>query len=125
MRYFYVISPVSADPDFKEKKHILEEEGQAHHCEPYFPLERRQVFSVAEARSDMASAAFVLADLSFERPSCYFELGLAQALGVPIAIIATQDTVVHQIADSRDILWYFDLSAYRALVAKVIDERSC
>jgi hypothetical protein len=36
----------------------------------------------------MLLAVFVLADLSLERPSCYFELGLAQAVRAHVFVIA-------------------------------------
>ena len=78
MRYFYVICPVGADPDFAEKKRILENLACECGMDPFFPLERHRRFSLREVKADTQGAEFALADLSFERPSCYFELGLAQ-----------------------------------------------
>jgi hypothetical protein len=45
--------------------------------EPFFPFERHSEFSVLATANKMLLAVFVLADLSLERPSCYFDLGLA------------------------------------------------
>jgi hypothetical protein len=45
--------------------------------EPFFPFECHSEFSVPATANKMLLAVFVLADLSLERPSCYFELGLA------------------------------------------------
>jgi hypothetical protein len=45
-------------------------------------------------------AYFVIADLSQNRPNCYYELGFAHALGKPAILVARADTVLH--FDVRD-----------------------
>lgn len=40
-------------------------------------------------------AEVIIADLSYERPNCYFELGYAKALGKDMIIIARQGTKIH------------------------------
>jgi hypothetical protein len=47
-----------------------------------------------------------LADLSLERPSCYYELGLAEALGKPVYLIAAEGTDIHQTASRRLVSFY-------------------
>jgi hypothetical protein len=88
MSYFYVICPVGADPDFRPKADIVRDLCEAYSLQAFFPLERRSELSIDQACSDMKRAAFVLADLSLERPSCYFELGIAETLGVRVFLIA-------------------------------------
>lgn len=49
---------------------------------------------VDEIRSEIQKANFIIADLTDERPSCYFEAGYADALGKPIIYIASRDSVL-------------------------------
>ena len=58
-----------------------------------------------------AKRAFILADVSLERPSCYFELGLMRATNVPIYLIAAEATPIHQVGDSgaADVAFYSSL----------------
>jgi hypothetical protein len=120
--YFYVICPVGADSGFTAKKEILESSAREYGLEPFFPLEKHRGLSVREAKSDMEAAEFVLADLSFERPSCYFEIGLAQAAGLPISLIAATGTRIHQVGDSgeSDVTFYSGLEEYHSAVCRVM-----
>ena len=43
----------------------------------------------------IAKAEVIIADLSYERPNCYFELGYAKALGKDMIIIARKGTKIH------------------------------
>src|SRR5437879_4128964 len=100
MSCFYVIGPIGRDVEFRAKSQILKSVGASHGCVPFFPLEQHSGFSIMDAQTDFRNAKFVLADLSYERPSCYFELGLAQALGARVVIIAETGTLIHQVGDS-------------------------
>lgn len=44
---------------------------------------------------EIKGAYFLIADLSFARPNCYFELGFAQAKGKPALLIKDNETPVH------------------------------
>jgi nucleoside 2-deoxyribosyltransferase len=118
MKYFYVITAVGTDPQFAAKQAILKELGSTYGCEPFFPLQRRGRFDITSCRADIRNADFVLADLSLERPSCYFELGVAEALDVRTAIIAAAGTRIHQVADAQLVSLYASLDEYRTLVVK-------
>ena len=120
MNYFYVISPVGADPNFPSKRLLLEDVGKRCNCKPFFPLDHHGEFSIDSARSDLQKAEFVFADLSDERPSCYFELGFAEALGKKVTIIATSGTRIHQVGDVNNICWYSDLEEYRKLILETL-----
>ena len=47
-----------------------------------------------EIRSEIRDANFLIADLTDERPSCYYEAGYAEALGKPIIYIASKNSVI-------------------------------
>ena len=55
---------------------------------------------------DMKQCEFVLVNLSLERPSCYYELGLAEAIGKPVYLIAIEGTDIHQTASRKLVQFY-------------------
>ena len=120
MKHFYVICPVGADPSFMEKRAILKELAFAYKTEPFFPLDHRREFSIEDATKEMKLADFVLADLSLERPSCYFELGVAQAVGARVFLIAAAGTVIHQTGSQCNLVLYSNLSQYRLEVSRIL-----
>lgn len=50
---------------------------------------------VKKIKEEIEKSAFVIADLTEERPSCYFEVGYAEALKKPIVFVASKESVVH------------------------------
>jgi hypothetical protein len=125
VRYFYVITPIGADPEFAAKKATLEDIGRRHGCAPFFPLDHHDLFSIQTAKSDLRDSILVLTDLSYERPSCYFELGLAQALDLPVVLLAARGTRIHQMADGDRIHWYTGMQEYKTIIAEVLAEAGC
>jgi len=120
--YFYVIMPVGADEQFADKRSILKKVAEREGVTPYFPFDRTTniTFDKDKTLSLMKDSDFVLADLSMERPSCYFELGLAQALGKEVYLIAQENTDIHQAHGRRLTHFYKDLSGYEQVVASVL-----
>jgi hypothetical protein len=49
---------------------------------------------VKRIKDEIEKSSFVIADLTDERPSCYFEAGYAEALKKPIIFIASKESVV-------------------------------
>jgi hypothetical protein len=49
---------------------------------------------VERIKREIQRAAFVIADLTDERPSCYFECGYAEALGRPVIFVASRESVM-------------------------------
>jgi nucleoside 2-deoxyribosyltransferase len=123
MKYFYVICPVGSDRFFSRKRTILQHAGYKKRLVPFFPLEHRHQFSLKETLRDIDRAQFVVADLSFERPSCYFELGLVQAVGKRTYILAKKGTRIHQSAEkfAALTLFYSTLQDYGELIRKITD----
>lgn len=50
---------------------------------------------VGRIKSEIRKADFVIADLTDERPSCYFEAGYSEALGRPVIYIASNDSILN------------------------------
>lgn len=59
----------------------------------------------------IALAEYVIADLTYERPNCYYELGYAHALNKKIILTASQDTKIH-----------FDVNGYPVYKYKSVKE---
>jgi nucleoside 2-deoxyribosyltransferase len=50
---------------------------------------------VDRIKREIDIASFIVADLTDERQSCYFEVGYAEALGVPVIYVASKQSVVN------------------------------
>lgn len=112
----YYISPVGTDPSYASKRQVLARVASSCGVAFFFPLDHHQSFSVPAALNDLRASQLVVADLSFERPSCYFEVGLAQAIGTPVVLIAEKGTVFHQAGGTDRVITYGDLASYQAAV---------
>lgn len=49
---------------------------------------------VARIKAEIRRSAFIVADLTDERPSCYFEVGFAEALGKPVIYMSSHNSVL-------------------------------
>ena len=88
------MSPVEAVPKRAAIAGALKRGGWSARFPSYDP--QAPICDLPETLEQMKEAALVLADLSQERPSCYYELGLAEALGRPVYLIAQEGTPLHQ-----------------------------
>lgn len=118
MKYFVVIMPISLDDMFSQKAMAIKDIAKKNGLEAYLPIETEKESSLACILSNIKKASFVIADLSYERPSCYYELGLAQAMGKPTFLIALAGTKVHQAYG--DIHFYEEIEQYRQLIENII-----
>jgi len=119
---FYVIMPVGADHRFAAKRSILEKVAQREGLTPYFPFDRTSniAFDLDRTLLVLKDSDFVLADLSMERPSCYFELGLAQGLGKDVYLIAERGTDIHQAHGRSQTRFYDGLSSYEQVTSNIL-----
>lgn len=106
MTYIYFIMPVGSDPQYQRKRELLRRVSFDTGRDFFFPLERQESFSLEATRTHITNASLVIADLSLERPSCYFELGMALGLRISVCIIAATGTVLHQTATSEPVLFF-------------------
>jgi hypothetical protein len=118
----YVIMPVGSDPDAGPRRERIIATADALGLDTYFPLDHRthgEDFDPATLRVEMQRAAVALADLSLERPSCYYELGVALGIGLPTVVVAAAGTPVHQTADRGSVAFYDSLDG----LAKILEDR--
>jgi hypothetical protein len=120
MRYVYFISPVGSDPEYPAKRHMLSSLEAELNLTFFFPLERHTSLSLDESLTDIRRAHLVIADLSLERPSCYFELGVAEAVGARVAIIAAAGTVFHQMGRPLLLQIYESIQEYQNAVRRAV-----
>lgn len=118
--YAYIIMPISADPDYEEKKKRLLSAANRAEINAHFPIDdsaadKSGSFDLEKTLEDLSASAGVLADLTFERPSCYYELGLAQALRKPTVLIARSGEHIHQAHNRGSLREYVSLDDYEQL----------
>jgi len=103
--------PIGSDPLYREKQAVLErafrEASFAVTFPDYDPANPK--FDLDLFLAQLRATSLVAADVTGERPSVYFELGLAQALGKPVLLLAEVGTVLHQHANDVTLVRYSDL----------------
>ncbi|WP_405956408.1 hypothetical protein [Streptomyces phaeochromogenes] len=124
-RYIYSIMPVSSDSEYGQKRVRLNDAARDFDLAVHFPLDRGlpkegMEFDLAAASTDIRQSVMVIADLTFERPSCYYELGLAQALGARVSLIAKSGTPIHQAFGRNSVLEFRNLEDYTAVLGQIL-----
>jgi nucleoside 2-deoxyribosyltransferase len=82
--------------EFDERFETIEAALAAHNCvsiriDKEHPIDNL----VSRIKIEIEKAQFIVADLTDERPSCYFEAGYAEALGRSVVYVASKDSVIH------------------------------
>lgn len=119
-----MILPVHSDPDFAAKRAAIARVADASGWRLIVPEYDGEapVFDIARAHAVLDDAALVIADLSRARPSCYFELGFAEALGKPIRRIAERGTEIHQTSGRDAVLFYNGADGFERALLTVLGE---
>lgn len=120
-----IIMPVGSDPEHDRRRAAIERGVTHAGFEAQFPsyeLESPQ-FDMRVFADQLRQATVVLADLSGERPSCYFELGFAQALGCNTLMLAEGGTPIHQSAARETLTYYSDYEQLEHAVLQLLLQR--
>jgi hypothetical protein len=123
VKNLYFIGPLASDRQFTSKQRIIEEVVAQFGVGAHFPFAGGVSQNTQQIIREIQNCRFVLADLSRERPSCYFELGVAEAVGAEIALIAEAGTSIHQ-TQNRPVAFYSDLDDYRTLVGSIVESHA-
>ena len=123
----YVIMPVGSDRMFEAKRAVIEDSANHNGWTTHFPLDSslladKVVVTLHEIREVMNAASLIVVDLSLERPSCYYELGVAEALGRQTFLLAAAGTAIHQASDRNKVHFYADLDELSTLVEAALSE---
>lgn len=117
----YVIMPVSSDPQADLKRQLLSNLATKLHLQLYLPhygtLDPVSNLKITIAL--MQSANFIFADLSLERPSCYYELGLAEALEKCVYAVAQIGTDIHQTSVRQQVKYYKSLDDFHTVAEEI------
>lgn len=125
MPYIYSIMPVSSDTEYSQKRVRLKSVARDFNLAVHFPLDLGlpkdgMEFDLSATSTDIKRSVMVIADLTFERPSCYYELGLAQALGARVSLIAKSGTPIHQAFGRNSVLEFRNLEDYTAVLLRIL-----
>jgi nucleoside 2-deoxyribosyltransferase len=119
MKIFY-IAPYSKDKDFFIKFDMLQKVCSSNAMQVRKAVFEKDNFVLDETLELYENVDFFIADLSYERPSCYFEVGYAQALDKKVYLIAAKDTPIHQVIGKEDLLFYNSLKEYENIIFDII-----
>lgn len=121
-----VIMPHSGDRLAAAKLRVLREEAERCGVIVHLPHHSGadNQFDLAETLRRIRDSSLVLADLSLARPSCYYELALAESSQAAVFAIATAGTEVHQAVSRNTVRYYKSLEEYRALARNALEQIS-
>ncbi|GAB3636710.1 hypothetical protein GCM10027422_23000 [Hymenobacter arcticus] len=118
MQNVFIVSPYNIDSLYTEKKRIIEIL-----CEKYSVNFVRAEDGVTGRSLNAEETALLLqqcdcaiADLSYERPSCYYEVGYLQAIRKPVYLTSDTNTALHQALEIENVLLYSGLNEYRKII---------
>lgn len=121
-----IIMPIHSDPAFELRHLIISDvamrSGWTLLVPAYDPIAPK--FDVDRATDTLSRVQLVIADLSAARPSCYFELGFAEALRKPLQLIAVQDTEIHQTGGRNSVIFYSGLDGFRDALVTTLARNS-
>ena len=117
MKRVLTIAPGTIDEDFEHKQRVLTDIAKRLDLKIQFPPEARshEVFDLGRSRREFRESDLVFADLTLERPSCYFELGIAECLERPLVLIAKSGTAIHQTAHRSSVQFYDGMGQYATI----------
>lgn len=120
--FFHVVMPIGSNPKKDIYQKIISEVASEFGMSPHFPRYETEnpVFNLQSTLQDFRQCEFVLADLSLERPSCYYELGLAEALGKQVYLVALEGTDIHQTASRQLVSFYHNDEELASLLREIL-----
>jgi nucleoside 2-deoxyribosyltransferase len=118
----FTIMPTGHIRDHNKRVALLKSIAKSHRIKVRIPKYDRANprFNLSKTLAALTASDLVLVDLTHERPSCYYELGLAEALGCPILIVARERTPIHQTSRRSEVQFYRTMRDFEALIAERI-----
>lgn len=120
MKIFY-IAPHYFDSDFDTKFQSIKEIAKEFDFRILKGIKSsEEEFDRKRTMELYGEADYFIADLSFERPSCYYEVGYVQGLNKKIYLIALKNTVVHQV--KGEVEFYSNINEYRKIITQIFED---
>ena len=129
MTSFFMITPYRYDQLFQTKKHIVMDIAAQYYIQPFYaefdiPL-LTAGFQLEKTLVAIQRSNFIIADLTYERPSCYYEIGYAHGLQKRVYLIVYENPhgesyppcEVHGI---EEVKCYRDLETYLQVIDNII-----
>jgi nucleoside 2-deoxyribosyltransferase len=117
----FLIAPYSIDRNFEEKRSIINDVFLKFGFELLLAEDNNKGSLSAETTIRLFEQAdYFIADVSCERPSCYYELGYLQAQKKDISIIAKKNEKIHQLLYKDSIEYFNDLGEYKKIIEKIV-----
>jgi nucleoside 2-deoxyribosyltransferase len=122
-----VLMPIGSDPAYRAKQIEIAEAAAANGYVAVFPSydPAEPNFHLDQFVDDIGSSTIVVADLTGERPSVYFELGVVQALGKPVIIMASTGVPLHQHAAGAQMIRYENIEDMKQRLAAALAAFEC
>jgi hypothetical protein len=121
----FIITPHSLDSLLVKKRQVVEYVSKKYGINvnygpnpPYDEINREEIVNLYE------HVDYFIADLSYERPSCYFEVGFVQGLNKPIHLIAMDGTDIHQVFGRDKVRFYKNIDEYENLINSLLSIRT-
>ena len=116
--------PIGSDAMHIEKMMALESAIKSCGRSPKFPIYTQGApkFELQEFMLQIKRAELVIADLSFGRPSCYYELGVVEGIGKKVHLLAIENTEIHQCSGRREVHFYRDIPDLIRIVVRLLGD---
>ncbi len=117
-KVLFMATPYKLDPNHEQKKIIVRELLKSTPIELLIANDNPEGRSMTVEKTIewMQTSNFFLVDLSYERPSCYYELGYIQSMDKATLIIAKSGEKIHMSLNRNQIRFYDNLEDYKRIV---------
>ena len=121
MKLFY-IAPHYLDSEFEKKIQILQKLSSKKGIEVLKGIKvGKNKFDSEKTMELYQEADFFIADLSYQSPSCYYEVGYNQGLNRLVKLIALKGTIIHQV--KGEVHFYSNLKEYEQLIKLLLERK--
>lgn len=126
MKQILTIMPSEVYPDAAAKRLLIEQLFRDAGWRVLMPEYDKDLpdFDLEQTKKDLKNSDLVLVDLSDERPSCYFELGLAEAVGATIAVISKAGTPIHQTSLRSSVSTFSNIDEFENLLTSILGKNT-
>lgn len=116
--------PICSDVQSEQKKDVISKAAKDNNLTAVFPHYNKdaEIFDLSSMLKSLRKMLFVVVDLSLERPSCYYELGIVESLGIKTFIFAQKGTDIHQTTYRSRVIFYNDLEDFEKLMNRSFSE---